>query len=177
VAAVTRRSSRLVGIFAAALVATASGGCSDSPLPGSLLGTYTVTGHLATNSCGLPAPDPWIFDVQLSESSMVLYWSYMDGTPILSSPLSSQSEAVLLSGDVENVDPTDAGAGPCTMQRSDRIDITLNGSSPPNQFQGTLGYSFTATTESNCSDQLAAAGGQYQALPCGVSYSLTGLRQ
>ncbi len=166
------------GLASTTLVGAVLVACSSHALPGTPLGTYTVTGHLTTNSCGLPAPDPWIFDVQLSETSdMILYWSTMDGSPILSSALSPQSEAVLLSGDVENVDPTDAGAGPCTMQRSDRIDITLSGTSPPNSFAGTLDYNFVATAGSNCADQLAAAGGQYQALPCDTAYNLTALRQ
>lgn len=162
-----------------ALAAVALVACSSTALPGTALGQFTVTAHLVTNTCSLPAYDPWTFDVQLSEtSSAVLYWSYEDGSPDLSSPVASTNEAILTSSDIGNVDPTEAGTdGPCTMERDDRIDITLNSASAPTSFQGTLGYSFTASAGSNCGDQLIASGGMYQTLPCSVSYTLTALRQ
>jgi len=161
----------IVGMGAIAMAA-----CSSTP------GTFTVTGHLVGNTCDLPAYDPWVFDVALSETSQssqsVLTWSYEDGSPVLSGPISSQLEVVLTSSDIANVDPTEGGAdGPCTMERDDRIDITLNSATAPTSFTGTLGYSFTASAGSNCADQLIGAGGMYQALPCSVSYTLTALRQ
>jgi hypothetical protein len=161
-----------------ALAAVALVACSSNALPGNPLGQFTVTAHLVTNTCSLPAYDPWTFDVQMSEtSSSVLYWSYEDGSPYLSSPVAS-NEAILTSSDIANVDPTEAGTdGPCTMERDDQIDITLNSASAPTSFQGTLGYSFTASAGSNCADQLIGAGGMYQTLPCSVSYTLTALRQ
>jgi hypothetical protein len=168
------------GILATStLGAVALVACSSNALPGSSLGQFTVTAHLVTNTCSLPAYDPWVFDVQLSEtSSAVLYWSYEDGSPNLSSALSSQNEAMLVSSDVANVDPTEAGTdGPCTMERDDQIGITLDSASAATSFQGTLGYSFSASAGSNCADQLVGAGGMYQTLPCAVSYTLTALRQ
>jgi hypothetical protein len=168
--------ARGLAIVGLALIAVAA--CSAQALPGTPLGTFTVTGHLATDTCDIADPTK-IFDVALSETSQsVLYWSYQDGSPALSSPVSSQLEAVLTSSDIANADPTEAGTdGPCTMERDDRIDITLNSASAPTSFVGTLLYSFSVFGASNCSDQLIAAGGTYQTLPCSVSYTLTALRQ
>ena len=39
-----------------------------------------------------------------------------------------------------------------------------------------LTYHFTATEGSDCEDQLAAAGGDFDALPCDVHYNLDGAR-
>jgi hypothetical protein len=165
-----------VAIVGSGAIAVAA--CSASPLPGTPLGTFTVTAHVVTNTCDQPATDR-TYDVALSETSQsVLYWSFEDGSPILSSPVSTQLEAVLTSSVIANADPTEAGAdGPCTMELDDRIDITLNSATAPTEFAGTRTYSFSATAGSNCSDQLISAGGTYQTLPCTVSFTLTALRQ
>jgi hypothetical protein len=153
-------------------------GCSDSPLPGTLLGTYAVVGQSQTNTCGLGAPDPWKFDVQLSKDGMILYWSWLDGSPPASSPLSAELQATLTASQTGNVDGTgDGGVGPCTMARSDTIGLTLGDESPPNGFTGTLSYVFSVLSGSNCADQLTSSGGQYDALPCTIAYSITASRQ
>jgi hypothetical protein len=151
--------------------------CADKPLPGKVLGTYKVVGQSQSNSCGLNAPNPWTFDVQLSEGGSTLYWSWMDGTPPLSAPLLDPQQAHLTTSVTLNVDATDAGAGPCTMQRDDAVMVTLASGATPATFTGTITYSFTATTGSDCSDQLVPAGGSYQALPCTITYSVAGSRQ
>ena len=51
------------------------------------------------------------------------------------------------------------------MQRADDLEVTLADGS----FTGSLTYSFTVPTGSDCSDQLAASGGQYSTLPCTVN--------
>jgi hypothetical protein len=162
---------------AAAIGALLFVACSNDPLPGTMLGTYEVVGQANVNSCGLAAPSPWTFDVQLSEEDTTLYWSWMDGTPLLSSPLSTES-ATLLATEQVNVDGTaDGGLGPCTMQRDDSLPLTLGSGSPPSSFTGSITYAFSATDGSNCSDQLAAAGGMYSTLPCTITYTVTATRQ
>ncbi|MGH7294152.1 MAG: hypothetical protein ACRELB_04435, partial [Polyangiaceae bacterium] len=59
------------------------------------------------------------------------------------------------------------------LQRTDALGLTLRDGS----FTAILAYSFSATTGADCEDQLASSGGQYQTLPCTVSYDLTGARQ
>lgn len=152
--------------------------CDDQPLPGQMLGTYKVTATSQTNTCGagLAAPSPWDFDVQLSESGATLYWSWMDGSPPLSSTLSN-SHANLTTTTSGNVDgTTDGGFGPCTMERGDDVGITLTTGSPPPGFNATIGYSFTVQQGSSCSDQLGSSGGMYDTLPCNVAYSAIGTR-
>jgi hypothetical protein len=154
-------------------------GCSDSPLPGSLLGTYKVVANLQANACGagLAPPNPWTFDVQLSEQSTTLYWSWMDGSAPLSNALDAQSHAALTTTQTGNVDGTANSLGPCTMQRQDSVQITLGAGSPPSGFAATIQYGFSAATGANCADQIAASGGMYDALPCSVSYAATAARQ
>ena len=137
---------------------------------------YKVTAQSVTNSCGLVGPSPWAFDIELSEKDTTLYWSWMDGSPLLSGA-ESASKASLTSVLEENVDATDAGPGPCTMMRADTIDVSLANGSHPATFTGTIGYAISAAPGSSCDDQLANGGGQYAALPCRISYSMTAARQ
>jgi hypothetical protein len=148
--------------------------CSGNPLPGSPLGTYKVVAKQTANTCGLGAPDPWIFSVQLSRKDSTLYWSWMDGSPMMSGPLDAQAQATLRTSRTGNVDGSDAGAlGPCTLKREDDLEILLGQGDPPSAFSGTVGYSFSVPSGSDCRDQLSSAGGPYQALPCTVSYRAT----
>jgi hypothetical protein len=167
------------------VVAVSAGGlswvvlaCSGNPLPGNLLGTYQIVAQSQTNSCGLAAPDPWTFDAELSEQGTTLYWSWMDGSAPLSTTMSSSSQATILANEQINVDGTaDGGLGPCTMARADTLQIDLGSGSPPSAFSGTVGYVFSIVPGWDCADQLASAGGQYAALPCTVTYTMSATRQ
>jgi hypothetical protein len=166
-------------MLAYACVAALLAGCNDNPLPGQMLGTYKVSAQSQTNTCGpgLQAPSPWTFKVQLSENGTTLYWSWMDGTPPLSSVLDSQSHASLTTTMSGNVDGApEGGLGPCTMQRADDVEITLGSGSPPGAFSATIAYSFTVPEGSSCDDQLSSQGGMYDTLPCTVNYTAAGTR-
>ncbi len=158
---------------AACLLAMA---CSDSPMPGRVLGTYAVTGRSKSNTCGLGAPDPWKFTVQLSMNGSTLYWSWLDGTPLLSAPASSSGRVSLRNSQQVNADSTDAGLGPCTLQRDDDLEITLATGSARATFSGTIGYTYTPATNATCTDVLGSSGGSFAALPCAVSYLVTASR-
>jgi hypothetical protein len=150
-------------------------GCANTALPGTLLGTYHVVATLQTNTCGagLGAPNPWTFDVQLSQEGSTLYWSWLDGSAPLSNALDDDSTSLTTTSSA-NVDGTaDGGLGPCTMQRNDTVGVTLASGSPPASFTGTIGYAFSVESGANCSDQLSATGGSYDSLPCTVSYTTT----
>jgi hypothetical protein len=164
-------------LVATLAVVPALAACSGNPLPGTMLGTYEVVAESQTNTCGLEAPNPWTFDVQLSEDGTTLYWSFMDGTPPLFSPLTGQS-ATLTATIQNNVDGTaDGGLGPCTMERDDSLPITLGSGSPPPAFTGSIHYNFSVPAGAVCTDQLTASGGQYETLPCSITYSMTASRQ
>jgi hypothetical protein len=152
------------------------GACSSTPLPGTQLGTYRIAAQSKGNSCGLGAPDPWTFDVQLSRSGSTLYWSWLDGRAPLSGTIDAHSHASLTNTQTGNLDGNEAGLGPCTLQRQDDIEIELPGA-PAGSLTGTIGYAFSVPTGSDCSDQLAASGGPYEALPCAMSYSMSGSPQ
>jgi len=153
--------------------------CSDTSLPGTQLGTYRVTATLGTNTCGagLGAPNPWNFDVQLSQQKSTLYWSWLDGSAPLSNTLSGNAVS-LSNSETANVDmAADGAVGPCTMQRADTVQVTLGSGSPPTGFTGAVQYTFSPSGGANCSDQLSASGGSYDVLPCSVSYTTTATRQ
>jgi len=152
--------------------------CADSPLPGHLLGTYKVQAQTQSNACGLAAPNPWMFDVQVSEEGQTFYWSWLDGTPPLSAFMTSSTAVSLLASQQANVDSTaDGGQGPCVMERDDTVTVALGSGSPPPTFSGTIGYAFSVADGSTCTDQLAVSGGQYTALPCTITYTMTATRQ
>jgi hypothetical protein len=164
-------------LFAAGLLAGACA-CSPTPLPGAQLGTFRVVANSKGNTCGLGAPDPWAFDAQLSRNGALVYWSWMDGSPLLSGPVDSSSKAEIQDEQTGNVDGTDAGLGPCTMERQAVLDLDLSGAAT-GSFRGSIVYTFSAASGADCSDQLASAGagGQYGALPCTITYSMVGTKQ
>jgi hypothetical protein len=170
---------RAVLAGAGGLVVALAAACSDSPLPGTQLGTYRVVASVQGNACGagLAPPNPWTFDVQLSQKATTLYWSWMDGTAPLSNTLDAQAHASLTTTQTRNVDGTTNALGPCTLQRQDGVQITLGAGSPPAGFAATIQYSFSAASGADCADQLAASGGMYDALPCSLNYSATAARQ
>jgi hypothetical protein len=160
----------------AAAACLLAAGCSDSPMPGRVLGTYTVTGQSNSNTCGLGAPDPWKFTVQLSENGSTLYWSWLDGSPLLTGTASSSGQASLKSTQQLNADSTDAGLGPCTLVRDDDLEIALGAGTTPASFTGTISYAYTPAGGSTCTDVLSSGGGSFSSLPCAVSYGVTASR-
>ncbi len=161
---------------AAAVACLLPAACSDSPMPGRVLGTYTVTGQSTSNTCGLGAPDPWKFTVQLSMRGSIVYWSWLDGSPLLSGTAPSSGPVSIRDSQQVNADSTDAGLGPCTLVRDDDLEITLGAGSTPPAFAGTVAYSYTPANGSTCTDVLGASGGPFARLPCSVSYGVTATR-
>lgn len=145
-------------------------------MPGQPLGTYKVVGQPQANTCGLGAPDPWTFTVRLSLQRSTLYWDWLDGSPLLSGRL-TQSQASLVDSAEVNADSTEAGLGPCTLQSSADLELALSAGSPAGGFSGTIAYAYTPASGATCVDALSSGGGMYSALPCSVTYSLTGTRQ
>jgi hypothetical protein len=183
---IRRRSSRAPAIAWAGALAVLVAGCGN-PLPGTLLGTYQVNATAQANGCGLAAPARYQFYVELSEATMgtttTLYWSWLTDMPIASGALAPVSagdarlQASLSASQSANVDGTDAGPGPCTMDRADSLVVTLATGTPPPSFTGTMSYAFSAASGADCTDQLAASGGAYAALPCTVGYALAASRR
>jgi hypothetical protein len=170
-----------LAIAAVASIATgASSGCSDQALPGDDYGMYKVSGQSTANSCGagLDAPNPWVFDAEISRDGTTMYWSFLDGNAPLSGPLDTATMHASITTSVSaNVDASDAGLGPCTLNRSDDVELTLPATTPPASLSGTIAYTFAVPSGSTCTDQLTSGGGTYATLPCTVSYTFTAARQ
>lgn len=179
----------------AALIATAS--CDEPTLPGNALGTYDVTGTLASNSCGtdLAAMDslgPFSAMMSQSTDGSTLYWSSDYGNTTVAPDVLSgalvDSSATMTSSVQTNVDGTNGVGGPCCIETDHTVAVALGGGSPPATFTGTLTWSYSAVaacsngcTSSDpttcCADQLISSGGEYEAIPCSFSYSVTGSLQ
>lgn len=145
-------------------------------MPGNTLGIYHVDASVQTNTCGagLGAPSPWKFNVELSLAATKLYWNSMDGSPLLVGEISGKAVSL---DDTEggSADSAPDGApGPCTMERVETISLTLDSSSKPRSFNGTLTYAFSVVSGSDCSDQMSAQGGIYDTLPCTLTYGVAG---
>jgi hypothetical protein len=168
-----RLPSLALALAVAFVLAVPVAACNATPLPGTQLGTFKVTGQSTTNSCGIGAPNPWTFDVQLSQSGSTVYWSWMDGSAPLSGPVNAASHASIEDSLAGNVDGTEASLGPCTLDRSDDLELDLASGS----FTGTISYSYTAASGANCTDQLTGSGGTFDTLPCTVTYSVTAAKQ
>jgi hypothetical protein len=161
-------------VFAASVVALGVG--CGSAMPGGMLGTYKVVGQSQSNTCGLGAPNPWTFDVQLSLQQQTLYWDWMDGSPLLSGTLSDAKTTIAQSATV-NADSTDAGLGPCNLQTSSTFQLALGAGAPPGGFSGTMSYAYSPASGATCTDVLMSSGGMYDALPCTVTYTVSATRQ
>jgi hypothetical protein len=165
--------------FAAGTAVSVASLACDNPNPGVPVGSYAVTSALSENSCGsgVAPSDPGNFDVTISNSDGVYYWfpdtggSSVEGK-INSARTVSSSEVV-----ADNVDGTEAGAGPCTMQRSDTLTYTMGTGAVPASLTGSYSSVFSTASGATCTDQLATHGGAYAALPCTVTYSLSGALQ
>jgi hypothetical protein len=160
---------------AIALVCAACTG-KDPFNPGTAIGTFHVKGTLAKNACSsAPMPNPWEFDVKLSRDGSTLYW--VQGSMPVSGRLDASQHTTMTSSDSRELRPADPkrNLASCTLRRDDKLDATL-GPEPISTFSGALGYAFTPTDESDCADQLESAGGGFAALPCEVSYAISGAK-
>ena len=169
------RSRALVLAASVGLIAACTG--KDPTRPGDSIGIFTVTGALVASSCGA-TPNPWTFTVHLRHDGTTLYW--VQGTQPISAPVDSAAYAALTTSTTDTVRDATSTLAACAMERDDTVDVTLAGVtygakdiSPATSFTGTLAYHFSVVSGTDCSDQLAAVGGDYAALPCDISYTLT----
>lgn len=151
----------------------------DNPNPGTPVGTYAVTSALSANTCGaqVASADPGSFTVAISNDNGVYYWFPSTGGTSTSGTMNASRTVTITDVVVDNVDGSDAGAGPCTLQRNDALRFTLGEGAAPASFSGSYGFTMTPAIGATCSDQLVAGGGGYSALPCTVTYALTGKLQ
>lgn len=157
-------------------------GCNgtDRYSPGTPVGTFNVAAKLTTLSCGGSAPDPWTFDVKVNHDASTVYW-IQGGAPI-SATVDADGHATFAAQTVTDVRAATAKVPGCSIARTDSLGVYLiDGSTKPTTdpaelqtFEGTLSYTFAATEGSDCTTELAASGGSWEALPCTAAYTVKG---
>lgn len=151
--------------------------------PGESLGTFTVEAKRANASCGeaQTPPDPWKFDVRLSQEGRTLYW-IQGGAPVHGT-LDANNRTEMKSADARTLREASKGRSACVVRREDALEATLTATataaSAPNQtkldvksFSGKLAYRFIPEDGSDCQDMLE--NGTFAELPCEVSFTLAG---
>jgi hypothetical protein len=170
---------RLFAVFVVAGVAACGG--KDPTNPGVAIGTFHVTANLTSSTCGAP-PNPWEFDIRLNRDGSTLYW-IQNGLPVAGEVDRSAHTTMDASGTTELRAANEAKKlAACEVMRKDALDVLLsNEDAEPavdpadvRKFVGTLRYDFAPTDGSQCTDQLTASGGDYDALPCSVAYRVVG---
>ena len=171
-------SYRSRALLVAASVALAAGCTGKDPTrPGDSIGVFGVTAALTASTCGT-TPNPWTFDVRLRHDGTTLYW--VQGQQPISAVVNAAGTAAMTTSSTDTVRAATSTVSACEMQRDDAVNVTLSpigyggkDISTATSFTGALTYHFSATSGADCSDQLAAVGGDYAALPCAISYTLT----
>lgn len=160
-------------IFALPLFALGAVACLAHE-PGTSLGTYAVTGTLGGQTCGasMQAIDPWTFDVRLSRSGSTLFW-LQDSSPALSGTIDPKGNVSITTSEIFTPTESDGGGPYCGVVRSDTFTAALGTAADPANFTGTIAYHYTLDDGSDCGGLLA---GQFDTLPCDVSYTLTAKR-
>lgn len=147
----------------------------DPHQPGEALGFFSITGKLGDDTCGadsLNAPAKWSFQVKLSRQGTTLYW--LNGKEAIVGDIDdSGSFAFETHLDLPLAEKHGAAKG-CTIVRSDSANGALRGAAT--ELSGKLSYAYAATTDSDCSEFATGTSGLPLALPCSMTYALTGAR-
>jgi hypothetical protein len=143
--------------------------------PGTSLGTYAVTGTLKTQTCGASMQtqieDPWDFNVRLSRSGSILFW-LQAAAPALSGIVDPSGNVTITT--TQTYDLRSGDAGPyCGVVRTDTFKAALGTAAVPTDFAGTITYHYELADNSVCGGLLT---GQFDAVPCDVSYDLKAKR-
>ena len=169
----------------AVFVALSSVGClnfgkvDDAKIPGELLGTYEVDGTLSESNCGegaLGSTDEWSFDVKLSRFHEDLYW--LNGREVIPGSIAPDGVSFTFTTRVEGeVPPAGRGRPACILSRADQARGRLSSKDlDVESFEATLTFTYSAVEGSNCDAWTGSPEG-VAALPCAMTYELSGVRQ
>lgn len=172
---------RVLSVLTAGLVVTACFG-TDKASPGAPVGTFHVKASLTTSTCGAP-PNPWEFDVRLNRDGSTLYW--IQGQLPVAGDVDRMARTKMdttVTSELRKADPSKKLAA-CQVMRKDSLEVLLATEdlkpavdpADVHSFEGNLRYEFAPTDDSECTDQLAASGGDFDSLPCVVQYTVTGM--
>jgi hypothetical protein len=147
----------------------------DPHQPGQEVGFFSVTGKLGDDTCGadsLNAPAKWDFQVKLSREGSTFYW--LNGREAIVGDIDKNGHFAFETHlDLPLADTHGAAKG-CTVVRSDSASGSLQNSE--SSFSGELSYAYAATPDSDCSALPLGSDGLPLALPCSLTYALSGDR-
>lgn len=143
-----------------------------------MLGTYQVDGSLTTSTCGdgaLGSTPTWDFEVKLTRFENDIYW--LNGQEALVGDIASDGRTFSITTDVEKaVSDTMGAKRGCTVVRRDDAEGKLSASGTDvKSFDGTLAFSYDEVAGSDCTSWIGSEGA-VAALPCSMSYDITGER-
>jgi hypothetical protein len=145
----------------------------DPKSPGEVLGFFAVDGKLSDDSCGaesLSAPAKWSFEVKLSRDGSTLYW--LNGHEAIVGEIDKAGAFAFETHLDLPLVPRRGAAKGCTIVRRD----SASGALADNAFKGKLTYAYQATSDSDCSEFATGVDGMPEALPCKLTYSLSGAK-
>ena len=144
----------------------------DPHAPGELIGFFSVAGKLGNDSCGadsLNAPAQWDFNVKLSREGSVLYW--LNGREAITGDIDRNGTFSFATHLDLPMSTAQGAVKGCTVVRSDSAAGSLAGN---DSFTGKLSYAYSAKTGTDCSALPLGADGLPLALPCSLTYRLSG---
>jgi len=145
----------------------------DPHQPGDELGSFAITGKLGADDCGadaLNAPQTWSFQVKLSREGTTLYW--LNGREAIVGDIDKSGRFAFATHLDLPLSEKHGAAKGCTIVRRDLASGTLASSST--SLNGKLTYAYDATSDSDCSEFITGTNGSPVALPCAMTYALTG---
>jgi hypothetical protein len=161
-----------------------SSGCLEQPgeteqqdpkAPGEVLGFFGLSGSLSQDTCGaesLGAPDDWSFQVKLSRKKTALYW--LNGKEGIVGDIDDKGQFSFETRvDTKLAERRGAAKG-CTIMRRDSALGVIDEAKGSLSVQ--LSYAYAQSADSDCSEFIIGILGMPQALPCSMSYALSGSR-
>jgi hypothetical protein len=145
----------------------------DPHQPGDELGSFAMIGKLGADDCGadaLNAPQTWSFQVKLSRNGTTLYW--LNGREAIVGDIDKSGRFSFETHLDLPLSGKRGAARGCTIVRRDSASGTLASSST--SLSGKLTYAYEATSDSDCLELITGTEGSPVALPCSMTYALTG---
>jgi hypothetical protein len=147
----------------------------DAKVPGESLGFFAVDGKLTDDNCGaesLNAPNDWSFQVKLSRQGSALYW--LNGREAIVGEIDKAGSFDFETHLDMPLSARHGAAKGCTIVRRDAADGALTNSNA--SLSAKLSYTYGATSDSDCAEFITGTNGAPEALPCRLTYSLSGDR-
>lgn len=147
----------------------------DPKAPGKLIGFFGLSGRLQDDTCGaenLGAPDDWSFQVKLSRRGDALYW--LNGKEGIVGHIDADGSFSFETRIDTKLTERRGAAKACTIVRRDLASGELE--EDKGALSMKLAYAYDQTADSACEELIVGNYGVPQALPCRMTYSLSGAK-